>query len=120
MASVKHTERDTTVPLTGDGSDAQNGVNTANRADAQGSGEEAPATRTTASEGHSCLQCGRTIRGRRRNGFCADRCRMRNARTTRHARLDARLAAIEQAVAALREELRSNPGRGGQHWEHRP
>jgi hypothetical protein len=113
MASVKHTERDTTVPLTGDGSDTQNRVNTANRADAQVSGEEAPETRTTASEGQSCLECGEPIRGRRRNGYCRDRCRMRAARTARSVRIESLFASIEVAIAAVRDELgtRGSPSR---------
>ena len=70
-------------------------------------------TRTSASEGHSCRQCGESVPGRRRN-FCSDRCRMRARRADDHARLrhrDARLqdlvADVERAVAALKAELAS-------------
>jgi len=34
-------------------------------------------TRTSASGAGSCRLCGAVITGRRRNGFCSDRCRMR-------------------------------------------
>lgn len=34
-------------------------------------------TRTSASGARSCRLCGALITGRRRNGFCSDRCRMR-------------------------------------------
>ena len=36
--------------------------------------------RTTGSEGQSCRRCGRPVEGRRRNGFCSDRCRMADRR----------------------------------------
>ena len=60
--------------------------------------------RTTASEGHSCEQCGAVLKGRRQR-FCSDRCRMRDRRREQQARLNELLAAIEQSVTALRQEL---------------
>ena len=63
--------------------------------------------RTSASLGPSCHVCGGAIRGRRRNGFCSDRCRMRARRAGRAARVEALLADIDHAVATLRRELRS-------------
>ena len=63
--------------------------------------------RTSASSGPSCRVCGGTICGRRRNGVCSDRCRMRAQRAERAARVEALLAEIDQAVAALRRELGS-------------
>ena len=37
-------------------------------------------TRTSGSHARSCRLCGAEITGRRRNGFCSDRCRMRTTR----------------------------------------
>lgn len=45
------------------------------------SADPAPETRTTGSEDRSCRRCGTPIRGRRRDGFCSDRCRMASAAT---------------------------------------
>ncbi len=62
-------------------------------------------TRTSGSEGHSCRQCGGRIQGRRRNGFCSDRCRMSARRTDRAVRLHTLVADVERAVATLKAEL---------------
>ena len=62
-------------------------------------------TRTSASEGRSCRQCGGPIPGQRRNGFCSDACRMRSGRTERDARVRELVADVERAVAALKSEL---------------
>jgi hypothetical protein len=62
-------------------------------------------TRTTGSQAQSCRHCGRPIRGRRRNGFCSDRCRMRVRREKDAARIDDLLRQVEDGVGALREEL---------------
>ena len=73
-------------------------------------------TRTSASSAASCRWCEGAIRGRRRNGFCSDRCRMRARRTERAARVQALLAEIDEAVAELRRELRHGghvPGGAG-------
>ena len=62
--------------------------------------------RTSASSGSSCRECGGPIPGRRRNGFCSDRCRMQARRAERASRVLACLTDIETAVAELRRELR--------------
>lgn len=68
-------------------------------------------TRTTGSQPHpaqpSCRQCGRPVEGRRRNGFCSDRCRMAVRRKEQAARIDELLTRIEESVTALRGELES-------------
>ena len=64
-------------------------------------------TRTSASWEPSCRWCRGAIRGRRRNGFCSDRCRMRARRAERAARVEALLADIDHAVTTLRRELGS-------------
>ncbi len=64
--------------------------------------EGTPTTRTTASEGHSCEQCGNLLTGRK-TLFCSDACRMRNRRLREAARRDQLLRGIEQAVSELRE-----------------
>jgi predicted nucleic acid-binding Zn ribbon protein len=67
--------------------------------------EHALETRTTGSEGQSCRRCGGPINGRRRNGYCSDRCRMRNRREQNRARLAALLQRLEDDLRALRDEL---------------
>ncbi len=69
------------------------------------------AARTSASCEPSCRWCGDAIGGRRRNGFCSDRCRMRAGRAARASRVEAHLADIDHAVATLRRELRSEANR---------
>ena len=69
------------------------------------SAETADATRTTGSESPSCRHCGGPIRGRRRNGYCSDRCRMRDRRATRPEKLMELLMSVEAAVAELRAAL---------------
>jgi len=79
-----------------------------NKADAYQPGVDGLESRTTASEGHSERQrvrCGERIQGRRRNGRCSDRCRMRDRRNEQSQRLEEILATIERAVAALRREV---------------
>ena len=71
--------------------------------------ERGSEARTSASSAASCHWCGGAISGRRRNGFCSDRCRMRARRAERAVRVEGLLADIDEAVAALRAELR----RGG-------
>jgi hypothetical protein len=64
--------------------------------------------RTTACEGQpqtQCRRCGEPIRGRRRNGYCSDRCRMRDHREHEAERRRELLTTIETSVAALRREL---------------
>jgi hypothetical protein len=73
---------------------------------------EDPETRTTAVATHSermvCCRCGRAIQGRRRNGYCSDRCRMQDQRARRSARIQQLLSAVEESVAALRAAIESD------------
>lgn len=62
-------------------------------------------TRTTGSEGQSCLQCGSPIGGRRRNGYCSDRCRMRTRRQSERAAVVAILEQLDLCVDELRRIL---------------
>jgi predicted nucleic acid-binding Zn ribbon protein len=58
-------------------------------------------TRTTGSEGQSCRYCGGPIAGRRRNGYCSDRCRMKDRRQKQaegHRQLIADLRAVVDRV----------------------
>ena len=64
-------------------------------------------TRTSASERRLCLDCGKPITGRRRNGFCSDRCRLRAGRAVKRKRLEAALANIERKVESFGGEMRS-------------
>jgi predicted nucleic acid-binding Zn ribbon protein len=77
--------------------------------DAHGLEIPGPETRTTASAGHSdrprCLRCGQPVQGRRRNGYCSDRCRMAVRRERERARVDELLRRLEGDLDALREEL---------------
>ena len=79
-------------------------------------------TRTSASAGRSCRMCGAQITGRRRNGFCSDRCRLRASRVAKRARVGEELAEMERkveifavemrsAINLLRSELRADDGR---------
>ena len=70
------------------------------------SDRESHRTRTSGSDAQSCRLCGAAITGRRRNGFCSDRCRMRVKRQADDKRMDTVLAAGEAWFATLRAELR--------------
>ena len=63
------------------------------------------ATRTSGTEERSCRVCGASITGRRRNGFCSDRCRMRLSRVEKAKRLQQAVTNAERAFEVLREEL---------------
>lgn len=52
-----------------------------------------------------CRHCGEPVHGRRRNGYCSDRCRMAVHRQCQAERVNRLLATIEQTVTALRAEL---------------
>jgi predicted nucleic acid-binding Zn ribbon protein len=69
-----------------------------------GAPKGAPATRTTASAGQSCRRCGGPIGGRRRNGFCSDRCRMRVKREEEAKRRGEVLDRLREAVAEVEGE----------------
>lgn len=64
-------------------------------------------TRTSGSIGTSCRVCGAPITGRRRNGFCSDRCRLRSDRAAKRARLGKELTEMERKVEMFAVELRS-------------
>jgi hypothetical protein len=55
-------------------------------------------------EGPLCQRCGGQVRGRRRNGYCSDRCRMADRREQERRRRLALLDTISAAVAQLRNE----------------
>src|SRR5437016_4337873 len=68
--------------------------------------ESALETRTTGSgnqpdEG-SCRRCGGSIKGRRRNGYCSDRCRMQDYRDAERETLTQLFDDIQSLVAELR------------------
>ena len=65
-------------------------------------------TRTSGSDGRFCQECGAVVTGRRRNGFCSDRCRVQARRQERDARIDTLLTTAEACLSTLRKEL----GRG--------
>lgn len=79
--------------------------------DTQGLEIDALQARTTASEGHPergrCRRCGEPVRGRRRNGYCADKCRMKDHRDAERRRRLALLDTISAVVEELRREVRS-------------
>jgi predicted nucleic acid-binding Zn ribbon protein len=75
-----------------------------NEPHAQGREDRGPETRTTASDGRSCEQCGRPLTGRKER-FCSDRCRMAVRREQERARVDELLRRLEGDLNALREEL---------------
>jgi hypothetical protein len=64
-----------------------------------------PETRTTASEGRSCFRCGGPIKGRRTNGFCSTRCRMRVRREQEALRRQELVSRLKDVVAAVEAEL---------------
>ncbi len=85
---------------------------TSTSAHRQGAGPYSPpsvqVTRTSGSDGRFCQECGAVVTGRRRNGFCSDRCRVRARRQERDSRIDALLTTVEACLSTLRVEL----GRG--------
>jgi predicted nucleic acid-binding Zn ribbon protein len=83
----------------------QNDITLLEKADALLLGDRSHETRTSASEGHSCSECGRPIRGRRRNGYCSDRCRMRVSRRANRTRILALLTTLSETVASLEQEM---------------
>ena len=64
-------------------------------------------TRTSGSAGRSCRVCGAPITGRRRNGFCSDRCRMQASRVAKRARVGKELTEMERKVETFAVEMRS-------------
>jgi hypothetical protein len=67
--------------------------------------ERGPETRTTGFDGHSCTRCGKQIKGRRRNGYCSDKCRMRDARDAEAETRFRIVARLKAAVAEVEREL---------------
>ena len=55
----------------------------------------------------SCKRCGRPIKGRRRNGFCSDGCRMAVRREVIAARQRKVLDRLKEAVDAVEDEFGS-------------
>lgn len=53
----------------------------------------------------SCYRCGAEVKGRRRNGYCSDRCRMQDRREREEARRRELFERLEHAVAAFREDV---------------
>jgi len=52
-----------------------------------------------------CRRCDQPIRGRRRNGYCSDRCRLADTRERQRREQLELLNAIEAAVQQLRESI---------------
>jgi predicted nucleic acid-binding Zn ribbon protein len=69
-------------------------------------------TRTTASAQH-CTRCGDPVAGRRRNGFCSDRCRMALKRETAAAHTRKLFTTLRQTVTAIEQELTRSPRKRG-------
>jgi predicted nucleic acid-binding Zn ribbon protein len=67
-------------------------------------GEVVP-SRTSGSEGEFCQECGAPVTGRRRNGFCGDRCRMRHRRARKRARVRELFSLAEETLSTLREAV---------------
>lgn len=91
---------DTPVPAAVQGDDVYGG-----EAEGQASPQDAPESRTTVTDGQSCRQCGGPIRGKRRNGLCSDRCRMRCRRREKQKTLEELFETAERALADLRREV---------------
>ncbi len=72
---------------------------------------ECGTTRTTGSGGRSCKRCGEPVRGRRRNGYCSDRCRRRDEREAQRRNRLVLMAALRDLVAAVECELGVGGGR---------
>jgi predicted nucleic acid-binding Zn ribbon protein len=70
---------------------------------------EGLAARTTAFEGQPekrhCRRCGGPIGGRRRNGYCSDRCRMADRREQERRRGLELLDSINTALTELRRKV---------------
>lgn len=74
-----------------------------NQADGPQLDEKALQNRTSASRPRSCTRCGRAVTGRRRNGYCSDRCRMQDRREERRRERDALLDTVAVTVQKLRK-----------------
>ena len=55
-------------------------------------------TRTSGADGRFCRLCGAEIQGRRRNGFCSDRCRLRFRRRDEKKRLEKLFENVDGAL----------------------
>jgi hypothetical protein len=77
-------------------------------------GETPDARKTrTASDTQSCRRCGSPMRGRRRNGFCSDRCRMAARREGEANRRRQAIDRLKAAVTAVEGELLAGGDDGG-------
>ena len=85
----------------------QSRIEAAGRGETSASRPAGNTTRTSASAGRSCRMCGAQITGRRRNGFCSDRCRLRASRVAKRARVGEELAEMERQVEMFAVEMRS-------------
>ena len=65
-------------------------------------------TRTSGSHARSCRLCGAEITGRRSNGFCSDRCRMRVNRKKQGKRIDNEYSFL-MTVPEVADFLRTSP-----------
>ena len=65
-------------------------------------------TRTSGSDEQSCRLCGAEITGRRSNGFCSDRCRMRATRQSQDKGADKKHLSL-LTVVEVAELLRMSP-----------
>lgn len=62
-------------------------------------------SRTTGAAGQSCRRCGAPIKGRRRNGFCSDKCRMKDRRERNAQRRRQTVEQMKQFFTELEREL---------------
>lgn len=72
--------------------------------------ETRPETRTTGSQDGLCRRCGASIKGRRRNRFCSDKCRMATRRECDGLRRREAVARLKEAVVAVEGELSRGSG----------
>src|SRR5436190_8939544 len=57
------------------------------------------------SSAKSCLRCGAAVKGRRRNGYCSDRCRMQDRRGREKEQREQLFRCVDHVVSALREDV---------------
>jgi hypothetical protein len=73
--------------------------------------DRGPQTRRQVLERHPddrlCRRCGGPVRGRRRNGYCSDKCRLAHRREGQRRKQLELLNAIDATVQQLRNELQS-------------
>ena len=67
--------------------------------------EGGPETRTTGLDNRICKGCGGVIKGRRRNGFCSDRCRMQSRRVAERQSRETLLTRLKESISEIEREL---------------